>query len=269
MKISVILSTYNQPGHLDLVLHGYGVQDDANFEVVIADDGSSDATRQVIESHRGRWAHSIRHVWQEDEGFRKTRILNKAIEASEGSYLIFSDGDCVPRREYVRMHRTISEKGRYVTGAYNRLPRGTTDRVTPRIVTSQKLFSPLWMVMNGFVPTRGLVRLIVPSRIGYFLDGFGSVEYGRFTGGNASCFKEDAIAVGGFNESMSWGMEDREFGTRLCNSGIMPKRLKNATYVLHLDHDRPYADEELKKRNKEILTETEQSRRTSLQPGQH
>ena len=267
MKFSVILSTYNQPSHLDLVLHGYGAQTDKNFDIIIADDGSGPQTADVINRHKKTPPMPIHHVWHEDAGFRKTVILNKAIKASNSPYLIFSDGDCVPRKDFVAMHRMFAEHGRYLTGAYNRLPEKTTERVSSEIVSSNRLFSPVWLAGNGYLPKKGFLRIIVPNSVGRFLDRFGTVDYGRFTGGNASCFREDALAVGGFNEEMTYGREDREFGTRLCNYGLRPKRLKHSTYVLHLEHERPYANAEVNEKNLDILNETVKTGRIRADTG--
>jgi glycosyltransferase involved in cell wall biosynthesis len=264
MKISVIITTFDQPGHLDLTLHGYSVQDDANFEIVIADDGSDGRTREVVERHKRSDSNSIRHVWQENLGFRKTVILNKAIGVCEGEYLLFTDGDCVPKPNLVRAHRLFSEPGCYIAGAYNRLPKYTTERVTVESVRTGTLFRPSWLIANGYLPTRGFVRLFMNERVGLFLDRFGEAGFGRFPGGNSSCFRADALAVGGFNESMTYGGEDREFGTRLCNLGVRPKRLKNASFAFHLDHDRPYLNKAELARNLAILRRTEAEGKTNV-----
>src|SRR5690606_11434645 len=93
MRVSVILSTYNQPAWLELVLWGYSVQTHRDFEIVIADDGSTQATAEMLERMRVATGLDIKHVWHEDEGFRKCRILNLALVQATGDYTIFSDGD--------------------------------------------------------------------------------------------------------------------------------------------------------------------------------
>src|SRR3990167_2945779 len=101
-KASVILATYNWPEALALVLSGLVTQTEKNFEVVIADDGSEEATKKVITKYQARNIFSIKHLWQENKGFRKCRILNQAIAASRGEVLVFLDGDCVPHRDYIK-----------------------------------------------------------------------------------------------------------------------------------------------------------------------
>ena len=104
MRTSVILSTYNQPRALELSLWGFAAQAVRDFEVVIADDGSRPDTAALVEAMRARTGLHLVHVWHEDRGFRKTEILNRAILAAQGEYLIFSDGDCIPRRDLVAVH---------------------------------------------------------------------------------------------------------------------------------------------------------------------
>ena len=101
-SVSIIISTYNQPEWLQKVLWGYEQQTQTDFEIIIADDGSTEETKMLIESFQKKSSFSILHVWQEDHGFQKTKILNKAIVASKGEYLILTDGDCIPRKDKLR-----------------------------------------------------------------------------------------------------------------------------------------------------------------------
>src|SRR4051812_41553867 len=130
MQISVILSTYNQPDWLEKTVWGYSAQGDRNFELVIADDGSSDITRKAIERLRRETGLAIRHVWHEDRGFRKCTILNRAIIEAGGEYLIFSDGDCIPRRDFVAVHRRHARPGRFLSGGYFKLPLALSQAIS-------------------------------------------------------------------------------------------------------------------------------------------
>ena len=97
MKLSVIITTYNSEEWLQKVLVGYSIQTEQDFEVVVADDGSAEKTKAVIESFQNQFKFPIVHVWQEDNGFQKCKILNKAILKTKSDYLLFTDGDCIPR----------------------------------------------------------------------------------------------------------------------------------------------------------------------------
>src|SRR6056297_2680694 len=122
MKLSVIISTYNSPEWLEKVLWGYSVQSHNDFEIIIADDGSGAETRQLIDRMRQQTGLTIRHIWQEDKGFRKCRILNLAVLESATDYLVFTDGDCIPRRDFLEVHATEAEPGRFLSGGYHKLP---------------------------------------------------------------------------------------------------------------------------------------------------
>ncbi|MGC4001867.1 MAG: glycosyltransferase [Pirellulales bacterium] len=148
-NISVILSTYNSPDWLEKVLWGYAVQTDRDFEVIVADDGSNDAVRRRIDRMCEELDLNIRHIWQPDDGFRKSTILNKAIVASHGNYLIISDGDCVPRSDYVAMHRRFARPKRFLSGGYFMLPMGVSVDLTRDDVASGRAMSYRWLREQG------------------------------------------------------------------------------------------------------------------------
>ncbi|MFZ9129836.1 MAG: glycosyltransferase, partial [Pseudomonadales bacterium] len=105
MLISVIFTTYNSPAWLEKVLWGFHAQSDRGFEIVIADDGSGEETKWVIDRFKSETDLEIKHVWQPDDGFRKCKILNKALLAADGKYFVVTDGDCIPRHDFVFEHR--------------------------------------------------------------------------------------------------------------------------------------------------------------------
>lgn len=104
MKVSIIITTYNAEEWLRKVLIGFSVQSESDFEIVIADDGSTPKTKELIDSFSSKFKFPIVHVWQEDEGFQKSKILNRAILKSSSDYLLFTDGDCIPRKDFVAVH---------------------------------------------------------------------------------------------------------------------------------------------------------------------
>ena len=130
MNASVILSTYNSVEWLEKVLWGYSAQTYTDFEIVIADDGSGEETRRRIEELKALIAIPIVHVWHEDDGFQKTKILNKAILAARSDYLIFTDGDCVPRKDFVATHMQYREPGYFLSGGYFKLPMDISKAIT-------------------------------------------------------------------------------------------------------------------------------------------
>ncbi|MGD2080710.1 MAG: glycosyltransferase, partial [Nitrospirota bacterium] len=116
MKVSVIVTTYNNPGALSKVLEGFSLQSSLPDEVIVADDGSGPETAGLVERTKEESALAIEHVWQEDLGFRLARIRNEAIRRARGEYLIIMDGDCVPNRHYVADHLALAERGHFVQG---------------------------------------------------------------------------------------------------------------------------------------------------------
>jgi glycosyltransferase involved in cell wall biosynthesis len=117
MKVTVIFTTYNSPEWLEKVLWGFQFQTHSAFEIIIADDGSTEETKQLIDTMRTITGMDIRHIWQQDKGFRKSRILNKAIVAAKNEYIVFTDGDCIARKDFLAVHISEAEKGYYLSGS--------------------------------------------------------------------------------------------------------------------------------------------------------
>ena len=116
MKVSVIISTYNSPEWLEKVLWGYTCQIHKDFEIIVADDGSGKETLDVIRFFQENSQLEIYHIWHEDKGYRRQVILNKAIQNAHTEYLIFTDGDCIPRNDFVITHVEQAELGYFLSG---------------------------------------------------------------------------------------------------------------------------------------------------------
>lgn len=256
MRISVIISTYNSTEWLQKVLWGYFFQVYRNFEIVIADDGSDDATAALIDQMRNQTELVIRHVWQPDEGFQKCRILNKAVLAAEADYLLFTDGDCIPRRDFVAVHAQEAEPGHYLSGTYFKLPMATSKTITKDDIRSGRCFEVGWLRQHGLGFWRKSYRIAAGPGLARFLNRITTTKC-NLKGSNASAWKADVLAVNGFDERMPWGGEDREFGVRLINSGIRPKHVRYNAIVIHLDHARGYVDPEQVKANRALRLHNE------------
>lgn len=255
MKTSVIFTTYNSPAWLEKVLWGFFEQTTKDFEIVIADDGSTEETAQLIERMRAVSPVPIRHVWQPDEGFQKCRILNKAVVAAEGDYLIFTDGDCIPRADFVEQHLRHAAPGRYLSGGYFKLPMDISIAITREDVRAQRVFSPSWLAAQGMKIGARRLKLTARGLLGTLLNWLIPVKP-TWNGHDASCYKQEIIAVNGFNEDMQYGGQDVEFGYRLRNRGIKPLRIRFSTICVHLDHARGYATAEMKANSKREMQKT-------------
>lgn len=242
MPAAVILSTYNWPRALELSLWGYAAQTHRDFQVVIADDGSGPETAAVIERMRRETELDIVHVWHEDRGFRKSEILNRAILATEREYLIFSDGDTIPRRDLVERHLMLAEPGCFLAGGYVKLPAAVSERIDVEDVCSGRALELRWLRAQGFRPGRRALRF-APRGLGTLLDRITTTP-ARWHGNNASTWREHLIAVNGFDMEMGYGGQDAALGDRLENLGLRPKRIRHRAPVVHLHHERPWRDEE-------------------------
>lgn len=251
MKLSVIITTYNSEEWLKKVLIGYKNQNEDDFQVVIADDGSTDATETIIKDFSSRFKYPIVHVWQEDNGFQKCKILNKAILKSSSDYILFTDGDCIPREDFVEAHLKYKEKGYFLSGGYFKLPLKTSLSISESDIFSKNCFNPFWLSKNRVNKNFKLAKLIRFKPFTLFMNWFTPTKK-SFNGHNTSCFKEDLIAVNGFNEDMKYGGLDREIGERMFNNGILSKQIRYSAICLHLDHARGYFSQEEWNKNLKI-----------------
>lgn len=261
MNVSVIISTYNSPEWLEKVLWGYACQTYKDFEVVIADDGSGAETRLLIEACSKQYPFKIIHVWHEDRGFQKSQILNKAIEAASSDYLIFSDGDCIPRNDFVAVHVAHAKPGYFLSGGYFMLPMETSKLITQDDITSGHAFSVPWLIENGLTRTYKVLKLTSKGRLEKILN-FVTPTKATWNGHNSSGWKKDILSVNGFNEEMQYGGQDRELGERLMNKGIRGKQIRYSAVCVHLDHKRGYKTNESIQKNKKIRQETKSLKKT-------
>lgn len=264
--ISVVLTTYNAPEWLEKVLWGYAAQDHTGFEILIADDGSTVRTRQTIERVRAATGLRLRHVWHDDDGFRKCTILNRAIRAATGDYLIFSDGDCVPRRDFVGQHYRFAEPGRFLSGGYYKLPLALSEQMTADDIRCGRAFQLRWLRAQGLPWSMRWLRLIASDRGAAVLNRLTTTR-ATWNGNNSSGWTEDIWHAGGFDERMRYGGLDRELGERLENAGVRGKQIRFHAVCLHLDHARGYANPADWKRNHEIRHRTRTDGRTRTDHG--
>lgn len=258
-KVSVIISTYNQPEWLQKVLWGYETQTESNFEIIIADDGSSKETKNVIDSFKNSSFLNLKHIWQEDDGFQKTKILNKAILETSAEYLIFTDGDCIPRNDFVKKHLELKKGNYFLSGGYFKLPKNISENISKINIENQDCFKLDWLLNHGLNKSFKTNKLTAKGLKSWFLNTFTTTK-ATFDGMNVSGLKQDIIKVNGFDERMQYGGEDREIGERLMNTGIKFKQVRYSAVCLHLYHERPYRNEEAIQVNKEIRRQTKKNK---------
>ncbi|MGZ5201880.1 MAG: glycosyltransferase family 2 protein [Telluria sp.] len=241
--ISVVITTYNRPDALAAVVEALFAQDDKGFEIIIADDGSTNNTRDCVAALAARSPVPLRHVWQPDEGFRAAMARNRGTLAAAGEYIVFLDGDCVPQRDFISRHRALMQPGFLVSGSRILLSPAFTARVLEQHIDLGNLSLPekLRHRFKGDInkvlqllarwPDAGRVRRRFSWR--------------RIKSCNLGVWRADLELVNGFDESFTgWGHEDSDLVVRLFHAGVLRKDGAFATEVFHLWHREAVRDQE-------------------------
>lgn len=235
MKTAVIVTTYNRPDALDAVLAGYAAQSDADFELLIADDGSTDETKRLVDSHAARAPFPLRHIWQEDRGFRPGAARNRAASHTTTDYLIFADGDCIPARDFVFRHKTLAEPGYFLSGNRVLLSETFTQRALTEKLPLHEWHALRWLRAWAMRDVNRLLPLLT----------FGDAPFRKRSPlqwkgvktCNLSLWRVDFLRVNGFDETYAgWGLEDSDLVIRLIHAGVHHKSARFATPVFHLWH---------------------------------
>lgn len=235
-KISVIITTYNWPYALQAVLEGLLAQKtEIPFEIIIADDGSQEETKALITSFKLRALMPVLHIWQPDEGFRAAAVRNKAVLAARGEYLIFLDGDCIPRENFIKRHWQLAEHETFVVG--NRI---LLNRVFTVFVLSEQIPVHRWSFLQWCrARLQGKCNRVLPFfsvPLGH-LRRMRSARWQGAKGCNLALWKSDLMQVNGWEEKfVGWGYEDSDLVIRLIRAGIRRKEGRYSVPVIHLWH---------------------------------
>ncbi len=237
MNTSVIVSTYNSPESLRKCLLSLRVQTRQPDEIIVADDGSGDETRRVIESFQADMPH-LQHVWHEDRGWTKPVILNLALARVTSDYVIFCDGDCMLRADFVESHCRHSRPRCFISSSPINIPAPIHGEFRDEDILSNRVFQFDCLAEYGGIQPK-FRRRLHPGRWESLLN-LVTYRYCVFHGSNASAWLSDILAVNGFDETFQYGSDDREFGVRLRNAGVASKWLKHSLIQLHLGHPKGY-----------------------------
>jgi glycosyltransferase involved in cell wall biosynthesis len=258
LQLTLAITTYERPDALAAVLASVAAQRQLPHELLIADDGSGDDTRRLIERFIVAAPCPVRHVWQAHQGFRLTRLRNLAIAACSSDYLVFVDGDMLLHRDFVADHGAIARPGHFTQGV-----RIMADANLTRRLIAQPHSHP-GMLTRGLGVLRRVYALHSPllargcRRIG---NGLISIK-----GCNQGFWRDDLLRVNGFDEAIQgWGPEDKELCLRLTNSGVQRQSLLFGGIAWHLHH--APAARERHAANIDILQATARSRRTRCELG--
>jgi len=250
--ISVVITTYNRPDALETVVRACFMQNDQNFEIIIADDGSAANTRACVERLAAASPVPFRHVWQPDQGFRAAMARNRGTLAAGGDYIVFLDGDCIPQRDFIARHRALSQPGHLVSGSRILLSEALTRRVLDDgidVATAQLATRLRWRL-------RGDINKVLQLAVRWPDLGRTSKKFSwrRIKSCNLGVWRSDLERVNGFDESFTgWGHEDSDLVVRLFHAGVLRKDGAFATEVFHLWHREAQRDQESS--NRQVVLE--------------
>ena len=227
LRVSVAVITYNWPMALQLVLRALAAQTELPLEVIVTDDGSGPATRQLLERMARDYPVRLVHLWQPDDGARMSRARNRAIVAAQGDYIILLDGDMVVERHFIADHHAFARRGCFVQGS-----RVLTDEeLTLRMLDGR-------VVMPGFF-SRGIERrrhtLRMPTLARWYAAP--GVKQRGIKSCNMAFWRDDLLRLNGFNEAMTgWGREDTELAIRAFHAGLLRRDVRFSALATHLYH---------------------------------
>jgi glycosyltransferase involved in cell wall biosynthesis len=263
MRVAVILSTYNQPQHLRRALAGYLRQVRPPDELLVADDGSGEETRSVVREFGAQAPFTARLFRHDHDGWRKNAIVNRALAGADADYIIMSDGDCIPRPDFVAAHLRNARPGAFLSGGDCRLPQNVTDAVTISHIMSGEIFKLSRLHELGLPAGSKTLNLTVGPRLGAVLDMF-NISPARWCGSNASTWRSALLEVNGLDERFSFpGKDDVEMGNRMRNLGLRTRHVRHQAICLHLNHEKGYWRYDEMDKNMAILNETISTRRTA------
>jgi glycosyltransferase involved in cell wall biosynthesis len=241
---SLIISTYNRPDALALVLESVIKQRITVDEIIIADDGSGEDTRNTILSYKDVLP-KLQHVWHEDKGFRLAAIRNKAINASTCSFISMIDGDMVLHPDFISDIKNHIKENYFLQGKRVLMSSDTTQKLIRREIDFVHFLS------DGIVNRFNTLSIPLLSKV--VSRKYNSIK--SVKGCSMHFWKENAERVNGFNEAfIGWGREDSEFLARMLNAGVQRKNIVLGAVAFHLYHKEE--PREMLKENDEILAET-------------
>jgi glycosyltransferase involved in cell wall biosynthesis len=263
MSTAVIVSTYNSPESLRKSLLGLLAQTHRAFQTIVSDDGSTPETEHVLRSPAFAEL-KIQHVWQPDDGWRRPRALNYSIARCEADYIIHIDGDIIPRADFVESHLSGRRPRTYLSGGRVGIPKRLHTKFSDEDILSNRVFDVDFLSSSEPKLAKSKWRL----HAGHWAAplNYATWRHRTLMGCNFSLWREDALAINGFDETFGYGCDDREFGMRLSNLGCRSRWLKFSLVQLHLNHSRTLDRPQLK-RNRRRFRRLFFTRRTRVEPG--
>jgi glycosyltransferase involved in cell wall biosynthesis len=264
-RASLLVTTYEMPRHLELVLAALERQSSMEFELILCDDGSGPESRHVISQFQSHAPFPVVHVWQEHQGFRKCRILNEGLRRSKAETLVFLDGDCIPHKDFVRDHLEQQEPGRYLAGRRVELgPRLSASLRPHHIVKGFFDFPHPSLVWSGLRGDSQFIQRSIRISSPVWRKRLGMERIADLKGCNYSVSRKNLEAINGFDEEYEgYGREDTDVEIRLQHLGLKIKSLKGLALQFHVWHPR----REFTPRNDDRLEQLRSSGRSACSNG--
>lgn len=230
-EISLIVNTFEKPRHLSLVLESIARQEgvEGGFEVIVTDDGSTDGTREIVESFARSAAFRVAFTTMPHDGFQLARNRNQGAKLAHGRTLLFLDGDCVLPRDHVAAHLARRRPGRALLCFCARLGEAESRSIDASDLT------PLAVASLTSAAERAALLSRHRKILWYSLIRHRTKP--RLAGGNFSVWRSDYERVNGFDERFrGWGQEDDDLGLRLRAAGVKLESILDRTFTLHVWH---------------------------------
>ena len=236
MKISVIVPVYNRLEHLRALFLCLLRQKKQPDELIITDDGSSQKVLDFIGDLIPKAQFKVKHIYQEDKGFRKTRALNNAVRNSTGDLLIFCDQDLIFGEEYIETIANNIKENIFLMGRAHTLKKEEKDFALENIEKFNSYEEIIKNLPSNYIPT--IEKMLNEDKRRRLLKTFKLAKRGiKLVGMSYALMKNAYIKVNGYDENyIGWGQEDDDFGNRLTVAGINGKELVTRNIQLHLWH---------------------------------
>lgn len=233
MKLSVIITSRHPESWLDKALTGFALQTWRDFEVIVVDEDPSRDTAELIAGRQHGYPVPLRHVWQPGSGQRQRGMVDQAIALAGYEYLLFTDGDCIPRRDFVAAHAALAERGRFLRGGCCRLGTGLSRQISRNDIVRGRCFELEWLQAHEPLSASSRRKLGPGPAAARLLDRVRPAV--DFDGRNGSAWKQDLLAAGGGDPAVA-AHPGAALGRRLDARGIRGKRIRYSAVCLQLEH---------------------------------
>ncbi|WP_458734189.1 galactosyltransferase-related protein [Zobellella taiwanensis] len=234
IKLEIIMAAYNNVTVMKLALDGYLQQQDKDFSLCVADDGSGEEVSLLVNEYK-RKGLEIRHVWHEDNGFRRAKILNESISTSCADYIVFTDNDCIPDKHFVSDHKSWLKRGFMVSGRRVDLGAEVSESLISGEIDVGKLSNAFFLLKSSIF--KKMSRVEIALRPPMLICKIWSKKEKAFLGANMAVWREDLLKVNGFdNEFIGYGGEEVDLERRLKLSGVKLKSMRGRGCVYHMYH---------------------------------